>query len=786
MTLVYLAGAWLIGIPIKQAVGGPWWLPLPLFIVAVGGWVIAGRRRPGWRVPLTCAAMLSLGALRYGLVGPRVDAGHVAYYADGEYVTLVGFIDDRPDTRDTHVNLRVRVESIIPDDGAAHRVRGRALVQAPLGETYRYGDPVRVQGRLETPPEFDTFSYRDYLARQGVYGMVQYANVEVTGARRGNPIRRVLADFRERAYGVIVRLLPDPQAALLAGILLGIESGISPDVQAAFDAVGATHVIAISGSNLVILAGVFRAIAGRLTRDPRGVAAATIGGVIGYTIFVGGDAAVVRAAIMTTLALVAAETGRQTTGLVSLSFAALLMSAIDPRVLWDVGFQLSFLATLGLILYVDPIQQGLERALERVVEQDKARRVVGLLSDAVIVSVAAQIATAPLMAARFERFSVVSLPVNVLIVPAQTPLMTFGGLAVLAALVVWPVGQIIAWGSWLFLTWTVGVVRMFAKLPFASAEVHLSPLAVWLAYGLLFGGTALAQMPPETREKLAGRVRRALGVKAMAGAGLIVSALLFAGAWSLPDGRLHVTFFDVGDGAAALVEAPGGRQILVDAGGGGRSLTTGLGDALPYWDRRIDLLVISQPTEARAGGLANALRRYRFDAVLANAEPDGGGALGAAWAALGEQGARRIDATPGTTIRVGDGVTLTVVGVGTPPGEAESAPPVGVMVEYGDVRFLLPGDLSPEEEAILTQTTPDLHAAVLHAPRGGHASGTTEAFLDAVGPEVVVISASESDAPDPETLARVEAAGAQVYRTDEDGTIRLATDGEQVWVHTAQ
>lgn len=785
MTLVYLAGSWLVGIPLKQAVGGPWWLPLPLFVIAGTGWALAGRQRPGWRTALGCAAMLSLGALRYGLVGPRVDAGHVAYYADGEYVTLVGVIDDRPDERDTHVNLRVRVETITPEGGAAHPVRGRVLVQTARGDAYRYGDPVRVQGRLDVPPELESFSYRDYLARQGVYGMVRYAGVEVTGGRRAFPVRAALSDFRERAYGVIVRLLPDPQAALLAGILLGIESGISPDVQAAFDAVGATHVIAISGSNLVILAGVFRAIAGRLTRDPRGVAAATIGGVIGYAAFVGGDAAVVRAAIMTTLALVAAETGRQTTGIVSLSFAALLMSAIDPRVLWDVGFQLSFLATLGLILYVDPLQEGLERALARVVERDAARWVVRLLSDAVIVSIAAQIATAPLMAARFERFSVVSLPVNVLIVPAQAPLMVLGGLAVLAALVVWPVGQVIAWGSWLFLTWTVGVVRMFAKLPFASAEVHLSPLGVWLAYGLLFGGTALAQMRPEARAQLVERARGALNVKALAGAGLAAAALLFAGAGSLPDGRLHVTFLDVGDGAAALVETPGGRQILVDAGGSGRGLTTGLGDALPYWDRRIDLLAISQPTEARAGGLSNALRRYRFDALLSNAEPEDG-ALAAAWDTLDEGGARRIDALPGTAIRVGDGVTLTVVSAGPPPPDGESAPPAGLMVAYGDVRILLPGDLSAEEEGILLQTTPDLGAAVLHAPRGGHRSGTTEALLTAVGPDVVVISTDGSDAPDPETLERIEAAGAAVYRTDEDGAVRLVTDGQRMWVHTAR
>src|SRR5690606_36726346 len=200
-----------------------------------------------WRLAFACVLALVLGAERYCLSMPRLDALTLVSYNDQGIVTPSGVIDDMPDERDTHVNLLARVDSLTQEHEPQRVVQGTALVQAPRGERYHYGDRVEVRGKLETPPVLEGFSYRDYLAREGISSMVRYARVEPTASWEGNRLRAAMIAFRERAHSAITALLPDPQAALLSGILLGIESRISPEVREAFNAVGATHVIAISG-----------------------------------------------------------------------------------------------------------------------------------------------------------------------------------------------------------------------------------------------------------------------------------------------------------------------------------------------------------------------------------------------------------------------------------------------------------------------------------------------------------------------------------------------------------
>ncbi len=788
MTLVYLTAAWLAGIAVSKASGAPWLLWAGLALPALAGIALA-RARPAWRTGFACALLFALGAARYAISVPHIGPGDLAAYNDQGFVTVEGMIVDAPDVRDTHINLRVRVQTLIAANGAAQPVSGLLLAQTPRVGTFRYGDPVRLTGDLRTPPVFDTFSYRDYLARQGVYSTMQFTQVEVTGPRQGSPIRAAMLDFRQQAYTLIQRLLPDPQASLLQGILLGIETGISPDVSDAFSTVSATHIIAISGTNLVILAGLIQALAQRIVKRRGWVAGITITGIFVYSIFVGGDPAVIRAAIMTTLALVALELGRQTYGLASLSFAALAMTAIDPTVLWDVGFQLSFLATLGLVLYVEPLQKLLASVLERLTSQERAQAIVGAVSDAFVVTVAAQITTTPIMAYTFRRFSLVSLPVNFLIIPAQTPLMVFGGLGVLAAPVFWPLGQALAWASWVFLTWTIGVVQVAARLPMASIAVqNVSPGVIWGIYVAMFGITLYAIQPPETRAEQRHWLRQAFGVKSLGFAGLIATALLWAGVWSLPDGRLHVTFFDVGDGSSTLITTPSGRHVLVDAGGSGRSLSAGMGRALPFWQRRVDLLVITQTDATHTAALPAIVDRYRFDSVMTNGQPPADATAQAALSALDAHGTVAVLGQPGMRVSVGDGVTLMVVGAPVgPPDESQASPPVSVMVSYGETRVLLPGDLAPEDETALMDGPYPLDASALLVPRSGNRSVSSDAFLATVSPQIAVISVDAGNRfglPHAEVLERLAAAGATMYRTDQSGTVRIIADGARMWVKT--
>ncbi len=791
MTLVYLAAAWLAGIAVGQAARTTWWLWLiPALLSLIG--LVTARHHARWRMGFGCGLACMLGAARLSAAVPHFDENDLATYNDQGVVTIEGLVIDAPDVRDTHINLRVRAETIQRDGGPAQPVEGWVLIQTPRTAAYRYGDPVRARGELHTPPELDTFSYRDFLAREGVYSILQYAQVEIAGPRRGNPIRAALLDFREHTHQTIVRLLPNPQASLLSGILLGIESDISPDVKAAFNAVGATHVIVISGTNLVILAGLFQSLARRIVKKSVWVVATTIAGIVAYAIFVGGDAAVIRAAIMTTLALVAAEVGRETYGLASLSFAALLMTLINPLWLWDVGFQLSLLATLGLILYVEPLQRLLARGLSKLLAGETAQGIVGGISDAFVVTLAAQITTTPLIAYTFGRLPLLSLPVNFLIVPAQPPLMVLGGLGVLAALAIWPVGQGLAWASWLFLTWTIEVVQVFAQLPAASVEVRvLSPWALGGIYAMVFGVTLYAVQPESDRIRQRAWLRQALSVKLLGAVGLIMAALLIVGMTALPDGRLHVTFIDVGDGTATLIETPSGRQILVDAGGSGRKLAAGLGDGLPFWDRRIDVLVLSQPTSAHVSGLLTLLGRYRFDAVMTVGEGSTPQTTEVVWSILNEQGAPQVVAQPGMHVVVGDGVTLTVLHVPStmPADTEESGEPIVLLVVYGNARILLPGDLSAEGEEMLLNSHRSIDATVLAVSRGGHRDSSSEAFLAVVDPQVAVISVGTGNRhglPHAEALARLRAAGADVYRTDQHGTIEVITDGQRMWIETKQ
>jgi competence protein ComEC len=768
MTLVYLTCGWLIGIALAKHAAAAWWQWSIMAGIALAALILA-RRHETWRTVFACLLLLFLGAARYSAAIPHFDEHDLATYNDQGFVTIEGMMIDAPDRRDTYAMLRVRAEKLIDDEDKESEVEGVVLVEAPVGGSYRYGDPVRVRGELITPPELDTFSYRDYLARQGVYSLMRYAQVEVSGDRQGNPLRAELLDFREQAQIEIAQLLPDPQASLLAGILLGIESGISADVREAFNATGATHVIAISGSNMVILAGLIQSICLRLIKKPRVVAAITITGVLGYAVFVGGDAAVMRAAIMTTLGLVATQLYRQTFGLASLSFAALLMTAINPLALWDVGFQLSFLATLGLILYVEPLQNWLEKGLLRVFPETTAQQVVALVSDAFVVTVAAQISTTPIMAYTFERFSLVSLPVNFLIIPAQTPLMVLGGIGVLAGLIFQPLGQIFAWGSWVFLSWTLWIVRLFARLPNASLVVEeISPAAVWGIYLLMLAVTVYAQLPDERRKKLREWIDQALTVKVLGGAGAICAVLLWIAAFQLPDGMLHVTTIDAGDSPTVLVETPSGRQVLIDASGSGRKLSTALGDELPFWDRRIDLLIVTQASRAHVEGLPGLLERYQFDALMVPAAPEESPA-DPYLAPVISEGVPVIVAQPGMPVSVGDGVTLTVVDA---PYEAavdgESSQPVSVMITYGQMTYLLPGE--GVDEAALIRSPGVSGATILAAGQ----STAGEEFLAAVDPQIVVWASGEAGAG-PESTA-------QVYRPDEEGIVQIRTDGERVWI----
>ena len=791
--LVLFTIAWAGGILLAQANFFPlvWLLLLlPAALVLLIGWQDDVRAR--------CAAGMMLGVVlgagRMLLATPDITPERVSFYNGVGQVELVGTVVAPPDERAHYVNVRLAAERLTLPDGQMLPVRGQVLVKAPVYPPLSYGDRLLAVGQLETPPQFGSFSYRDYLARQGVYALLQRAQgayrvsnarcayVEILGQHQASPFWERLYRFRAHAQAILRTILPEPQASLLTGILLGVESGIPDDLNDAFAATGTSHIVAISGFNLSIIAGVLALLAQRLF-GKRGAAPLAAAGVWLYTFLVGASAAVVRAAVMASVALLARHAQRHVHGPTSLAAAAWFMSLLNPLVLWDVGFQLSLAATLGLILYVDPLTELVRRWLTRFTDPERAERILGWLSDALIVTTAAQITTTPIIVATFHRLSLVTLLTNFLILPVQTYVMLWGGLALLGGLIFLPLGQVLAWLAWVFLSYTIAVVQWTASLPWASIPLGWVTLPIaWGYYLVLSAATAYWLARPEDRRVWLARVRGLAQWQVATAAALVI--LFGAYFYAAPDGKLHVSFLDVGQGDAIFVQTPRGRQLLIDGGPDAPRTLSRLGREMPFWDRDLDGVLLTFPDDERLGGLPAVLERYRVDR-FGIGSTEGHGALYQKWVDLLFEHPLTSVGTlvAGDEWPLEDDVTLSVLW----PPKATPGPLILRLV-YGHTSFLLAGDATPLVETQLVQRYGnDLGSDVLLLPRHGAKGAISPSFLQAVNPNVVIISVGQDNRhgdPHPTTLAQL--GGWLVYRTDRQGTVSVTSDGQSTRVRCAR
>lgn len=266
MAVVAVAVSWAAGIWLARLAWSRGWVDCDTpgmagwlaLLAAVGLASVLAARRPRLRAPAALAAMLLLGGWRYQLhpFEPCFGPGDLAHYNGGvlspAWGTVIGTVVRPAELRDARVRVRLRAERVqLGQEEAGLPVRGDALFTVERGLDLRYGDQVAVRGRLEAPPVFEDFDYRAYLARQGVHTLIQRPEVQVLSRGGGSPFWRGLYAVREASQGVIGRLLPEPEAALLTGILLGVESGIDPALYDQFNRTGTSHVIVISGLNVL-------------------------------------------------------------------------------------------------------------------------------------------------------------------------------------------------------------------------------------------------------------------------------------------------------------------------------------------------------------------------------------------------------------------------------------------------------------------------------------------------------------------------------------------------------
>lgn len=767
MRLIAITFVW--GLGLLLAAGGVALAPLTWGSLAVctvlAAWLLPPHRR--WLALLL--TVLLLGGLRYALTPT---SSSIAAFNERGGLTIEGIVAEAPRLRETYADVRVDVQTGT-QAGMTTGTSGLVLVRAPLAPTLHYGDRIVATGQLNTPSDFGSFSYTDYLARAGVYSLMSNAAVEMIGRGEGSPIYRALFTVRERAATAIRAALPEPQAGLLSAILLGDEGSIAQSTSEAFSAAGAAHLLAISGFNMVVVAAAVERILKSIGARRELVIFLSLAVIAAYTALTGASASILRAALMAGVLVIGNALRRRTFVPTSLAFVVLLLTVLNPLILWDVGFQLSMLGAFGLAAFATPFNRAARDLLPNTIREATAT------------SAAAQVTTLPLIALVFGRLSWVALPVNILIVPLQPLIMLLGGLAVAVALLSSTLAQPLFALTFAPLTVTWKAVESVARLPIAESSIVAEPNLVTVFY---LGMTALvlsvAVVPRWWTRLVTARVIRLL-LLIICACGLVLIVVAFT---SRPDGRLHVWLLNVGDGNAVFVQSPRGAHLLVDGGRSPARLLTALGSRMPFDDRQVELLALTQPDEFDLIALPSLLDRYSVDQAIWSGQPN----VGDVWQTLSERLAGRMQVvSAGNTLTFEDGVFIEVLHPMLEPTLDTSLNDAALVlrVRYGEASFLLMGDASLSVQTELLANGVDLTSTVLQLPRHAAPNSLDPAFLVAVQPQIVMYQASEAglrsgQASDPTTLALLNDPTLprlpQLFTATGEQSLHFSTDGASV------
>jgi competence protein ComEC len=782
--LLSISLAFLLGILLGSYVSLPFgiWLALTgLALVAAVVWGLLARSfqlRPfqlsvfNQVIILVCFVALFGGGARYQYTQPRIDPFQVAWYNDRDYDILVtGTIAEPPDERDNYTNLKLQVESVDTGLDSPLEAGGLLLARVSPDEHYSYGERLRLRGKLLTPPENEEFSFRDYLARYGVHAYMPLAAVTRLPGDGGNPVLAGIYAFKERALADLYEIFPDPEASLMAGILLGVDNGIPADLQQAFKNTGTAHIIAISGFNIAIIAGIFIVLFSQLLGRRWGAVAA-VSGIILYTVLVGASPSVVRAAIMGSLSIFALQIGRRQAALNTLGFVAALMALWNPLLLWDIGFQLSFAATLGLILFAEPLENLAVRLTSRWLTAEKAKKVVAPIAEFFLLTLAAQVTTLPIMAYHFGQVSLIALVANPFVLPVQPGLMVTGGLALLTSIISLPLGKLLGLVALPFPAYTIRAVEWFNGFP--QGVVALGDLSLfWVVlfyvalFGIFFNWDRLKTGYP--------RFRGFVTPVAIIGVLAVAAIATFRSVNTAPDGKLHVTFLANGSADSVLIQSPTGRYVLINGGESISRLSDALGRRLPPDDRTLDWLVVASTQEKQVAALPRMLERFPVDNILWSGKPEASFNALKLIETLTQKDIPFTRAEAGQILELGDGATLKVLSV-TPRGSV-------LLLEWKDFRALLPIGINFDAITELRNGGKIGEVTLLTLADSGYAPSNPPEWINLLHPRLIVLNVKAGDEdglPDEETLKSIE--GYPLLRTDRNGWIHISTDGEGMWV----
>ena len=677
---------------------------------------------------------------------------------------------------------------------------GRCSAEMPAYPRLIAGDTISWSGGIKALTDS---SYDQFLAAQEISASCRATDLAVV-SHDDSPAGRLEA-ARQASGDALQRVLPEPEGGLAAAILIGLRDRVDRNLASAYTTAGVSHIVAISGWNISIVAATVAALLrGRLRR--RNQAILTILAIVAYTLFAGASASVIRAAVMAGVALLAAESGRGSRAMVGLAWAVAIMILVAPTTVTDVGFQLSAAATAGLVAWATPLTAWLTARVPRM---------PGAIRESLGVSLTAQAATLPIALLTFGRLALIAPAANLVAVPIVPPAMAAGALAFGAGWLAtlgapgWLTG-FLAMPAALLFSALDAVVRAAAAVPGANETLPFpaNVVAAAAAAGLLWlmhrgmssaGRSSRRAKPvlplakPQPRPRLRPRYRWAA-----AGAALLV-VLAGSVVAARPDGSVHVIVLDVGQGDAILLEGDRGGRILIDGGPDPNVLMSDLDRYIPTWDRRLDAVVLTHPHDDHVAGLVAVVERYQVNRTFESGWSVETPAYRAWQAALASRGLQRERLSTGETLRLDD-VDLRVLwpddGTTRPsfldPNATDNRKTndasIVLLGEYEGRRFLLTGDAEDDvDPVLLSRGLPRVD--MLKVAHHGSATASSDVLLATLQPGVAAVSVGANNPyghPNGATMDRLRAHSSRVYRTDQNGTIETTLDAASVTVTTSR
>jgi competence protein ComEC len=418
-----------------------------------------------------------LGILRYEIKENQT-RNNIIPDLVGEKIILIGLVSSEPSIKDQSVQLVVS-DGLVSVSNKEIKISEKVLVSVGLFPKFKYGDQIQVQGKLERPKNFLTntsrdFAYTDFLAKDDIFYQINFAQAEIISANQGSVLKRQLFTFKNTFVERINKVIKEPESSLLAGLLLGAKNSLGEDLQTDFRRAGVSHIIALSGYNITIVAESIILVFSFLPN----FFSLSFGvlGIIFFAIMTGGSATVVRASIMALLVLLAKSTSRKYEIVRALLLAGIFMLIQNPKILvFDISFQLSFLATIALI-FVSPL---LEKKTIFITKKYHLRELI-------VATVSTQIFVLPFLFYKIGLLSVFALFTNILILPV-IPLIMFLGFLTGVFCFTLPILAIpIAFVCSLLLAYVLKVIYFFSHLPFSSITIKSFPVTLMvIIYGII-------------------------------------------------------------------------------------------------------------------------------------------------------------------------------------------------------------------------------------------------------------------------------------------------------------